>query len=229
MDFAQAKHDAAREIALAFGVPPLLLGLRGDNTHANYAEANRAFWRQTILPLVQRTQKSFEHWLATVFPGATLAADLDKLDALADEREAEWRRIGAASFLSDDEKRAAVGYGSAVSSAPIARRYAPDQPRDDAGRWTTSPGQRPAMPTAGSGVANDHVQLAGFRGGISPDERGLSVQDFVSKRCKGDIYEVLPGQFLDTTIEDLLRLKAEGNIAAGRCYKLLNQGRFRKN
>ena len=36
MDFARAKHDAAREIALAFGVPPLLLGLPGDNTHANF-------------------------------------------------------------------------------------------------------------------------------------------------------------------------------------------------
>ena len=111
MDFAQARHDAAREIALAFGVPPLLLGLRGDNTHANYAEANRAFWRQTIIPLVQRTQKSVEAWLSHDFPDVTIAADLDRLDALAAEREAEWRRIGAAGFLTDDEKRAAVGYG----------------------------------------------------------------------------------------------------------------------
>ena len=50
---------AAREIALAFGVPPLLLGLPGDNTFSNYAEANRAFWRQTVLPLVARVQESF--------------------------------------------------------------------------------------------------------------------------------------------------------------------------
>jgi hypothetical protein len=41
----EAKNGAAREIALAFGVPPLLLRLPGDNTHANYAEANRAFYR----------------------------------------------------------------------------------------------------------------------------------------------------------------------------------------
>ena len=47
MDFMEAKGMAAREIALAFGVPPLLLGLPGDNTYANYAEANRAFWRQS--------------------------------------------------------------------------------------------------------------------------------------------------------------------------------------
>ncbi|MDB5571661.1 MAG: Phage portal protein family, partial [Hyphomicrobiales bacterium] len=117
MDFAQARNDAAREIALAFGVPPLLLGLPGDNTHSNYQEANRALWRQTIIPLVRRTQKSIEAWLAHAYPHATLAANLDGLEALASEREAEWRRIGAATFLSDDEKRAAVGYGPMKKAA----------------------------------------------------------------------------------------------------------------
>ena len=31
----ELKHAAAREIALAFGVPPMLLGIPGDNTYAN--------------------------------------------------------------------------------------------------------------------------------------------------------------------------------------------------
>ena len=51
MDFVGLKAAAAREIALAFGVPPMLLGLPGDNTYANYREANRALWRLTMLPL----------------------------------------------------------------------------------------------------------------------------------------------------------------------------------
>ena len=29
---------AAREIALALGVPPMLLGIPGDNTYTNYTE-----------------------------------------------------------------------------------------------------------------------------------------------------------------------------------------------
>ena len=120
MDFAAAKSDAAREIALAFGVPPLLLGLPGDNTHSNYQEANRAFWRQTIIPLVKRTQKSFEAWLALSYPGASFAANLDGLEALAAERESEWRRVGAADFLSDDEKRTALGYAPVNSSENAA-------------------------------------------------------------------------------------------------------------
>ena len=39
MDFLVAKHTAAREIALAIGVPPMLLGIPGENTYANIAEA----------------------------------------------------------------------------------------------------------------------------------------------------------------------------------------------
>jgi len=55
MDFANSRNLAAREIALAFGVLPLLMGIPGDNTFANYKEANLTFWRQTVLPLVART------------------------------------------------------------------------------------------------------------------------------------------------------------------------------
>ena len=54
MDFMEAKHSAAREIALAFGVPPMLLAIPGDNTYSNYQEANRVFWRATVLPLGNR-------------------------------------------------------------------------------------------------------------------------------------------------------------------------------
>ncbi|WP_210485614.1 phage portal protein [Microvirga antarctica] len=117
MDFVDAKAAAARDIALAFGVPPLLLGLPGDNTHANYAEANRAFYRQTVIPLVKRTAEALVQWLAPE-AGAPLALhpDLDAIEALSTERESLWRRVSAATFLSDDEKREAVGYGTALGT-----------------------------------------------------------------------------------------------------------------
>jgi HK97 family phage portal protein len=111
MDFLEAKAAAAREIALAFGVPPFLLGLPGDNTYANYAEANRAFWRQTVLPLVRRTSDSISHWLVESFPDTKLLPDLDRVEALSDHRESLWRSITAANFLTSDEKRAALDYG----------------------------------------------------------------------------------------------------------------------
>ncbi len=114
MDFIEAKAAAAREIALALGVPPMVLGLPGDNTYANYQEANRAFWRQTVLPFAQRLQGSFATWALAAFGPFELRLNVDALDALAAERSAEWARIGAATFLTDDEKREALGYAPRV-------------------------------------------------------------------------------------------------------------------
>lgn len=111
MDFIEAKNAASRDIALAFGVPPMLLGIPGDSTYANYQEANRAFYRLTVLPLVAKVMREFSAFLAPSF-GTKLRLwyDADQIEGLAMEREALWSRIGAADFLSDDEKREAVGY-----------------------------------------------------------------------------------------------------------------------
>ena len=109
MDFANLKAAAARDIALAFGVPPMLLGLPGDSTYANYREANRALWRLTLLPLASKLFAALTEGLETWFPGATLAIDLDRVPALAEDRQALWTQVNAASFLSGDEKRAMLG------------------------------------------------------------------------------------------------------------------------
>lgn len=109
MDFVEAKNGAAREIALAFGVPPMLLGIPGDNTYANYKEANLAFWKQTVLPLVKKTAASLSTWLGAQFGGATVECDAGAIEALSADRDAQWARVAAATFLSDDEKRRLLG------------------------------------------------------------------------------------------------------------------------
>ena len=111
MDFIEAKNGASRDIALAFGVPPMLLGIPGDNTYSNYQEANKSFWRQTIMPLVGRTSATLGNWLSPHFEdGLVLKVDSDKVDALASDREALWNRLQSVDFLTRDEKRIAVGY-----------------------------------------------------------------------------------------------------------------------
>jgi HK97 family phage portal protein len=109
MDFVGLKAAAAREIALAFGVPPMLMGLPGDNAYANYREANRALWRQTILPLVGKICGGLAQGLSGWWPGVTLGADLDGVPALAEERAALWERVAGADFLSAEEKRGMLG------------------------------------------------------------------------------------------------------------------------
>jgi HK97 family phage portal protein len=113
MDFIAARREAAREIALAFGVPPMMLGLPGDNTYANYREANLAFYRQTILPLARKTSAALAAWLGPwLGSGFAILPDEDALPALAEERLTRWKRIGEAPFLTRAEQRAMLGLGA---------------------------------------------------------------------------------------------------------------------
>lgn len=109
MDFIQGRYAAAREIALAFGVPAQLLGIPGDNSYANYKEANAAFWRNAVLPLAEKTTRSLSAWLEVKFPGTRIVNDIEALPALSGERDALWARLEAASFLSDAERRHLAG------------------------------------------------------------------------------------------------------------------------
>ena len=110
MEFQKTKEAAAREIAVAFGVPPMLLGITGDATYANYQEANRAFYRLTVLPLATRVLAQLADWLSD-FSGERidLKPDLDQIPALSAERDAQWRRVAEADFLTAAEKRNLLG------------------------------------------------------------------------------------------------------------------------
>jgi HK97 family phage portal protein len=114
MDFIEMKNSAAREIALAFGVPPQMLGIPGDNKYQNMAEARMALWEQTVLPLLDQLVMGLNNWLVPMFEGERLlvAYDKDSIDALSYKRDGMWDRIASASFLSDEEKRRLLGIGS---------------------------------------------------------------------------------------------------------------------
>ncbi len=120
MEFQKTKEAAAREIALAFGVPPMLLGIPGDATYSNYQEANRAFYRLTVLPLVTRVAAAVSDWLSG-FTGEDLVLkpDLDHVPALSAERDAQWARVSRAEFLTDAEKRALLGLPALAEDADV--------------------------------------------------------------------------------------------------------------
>jgi phage portal protein BeeE len=91
----------------------MLLGIPGDNTYSNYQEANRVFWRQTVLPLANRIATALTQWLAPSFgAGLVLAPDIDRIEALSPDRAALWDRVSKAPFLTVNEMRAATGYGA---------------------------------------------------------------------------------------------------------------------
>ncbi len=111
MEFQKTKEAAAREIAIAFGVPPMLMGIPGDATYANYQEANRAFYRLTVLAAGDQGDR--QPWRIgchdSLAQQVELRPDLDQVPALAVERDQQWARVGAADFLTMAEKRRLLG------------------------------------------------------------------------------------------------------------------------
>ncbi|MFL6725339.1 MAG: phage portal protein [Sphingomicrobium sp.] len=116
MDFVALKEGAARDIALAFGVPPVLVGLPGDATYANAREAGRALYRQTILPMAARILEELGNMLSDWLGPVSLSVDSDQISELAEDRAALWQVVGEASFLSDSEKRDMLGFKPAKIS-----------------------------------------------------------------------------------------------------------------
>ena len=110
MDFVALKEAAARDIALAFGVPPVLVGLPGDATYANAREAGRALYRQTILPMASRILASLGGLLSDWLGPVRLAVDEDKITELSDDRSKLWEQVNAATFLNPAEKRQQLGF-----------------------------------------------------------------------------------------------------------------------
>ena len=132
MGFIESKFASARDVALAFGVPPQLLGIPGDNTYANYAEARLAFWEDTALPLLDMIVHDWNAWLGSLY-GVTIRPDVDGIPAIAEKRLRMWQMADASQDLTINERRALKGYGPIdggdtlfVSSAEIPLGMAGD-------------------------------------------------------------------------------------------------------
>lgn len=110
LDAGAGRSTAAREIALALGVPSLLLGLPGDNTFANYAEAQVALWRQTVMPLGMLLGRKLTFWLRRLDPAVRIRFDWAASPIAEAEMGQKWERVRTADYLTLDEKRAELGF-----------------------------------------------------------------------------------------------------------------------
>ena len=124
LDFIQGKNVSAREIAQAYGVPPMLVGVPGDATFSNYKEARFHLWEDTILPLTELIVTELSLWLSTLYgEDLQLSYDTDAIPALAPKREEAWGKIAQADFLTVNEKRAAVGYSPLPNGDHLAHHH----------------------------------------------------------------------------------------------------------
>lgn len=110
MGIIEAKFSAARDVSLAFGVPPQLLGIPGDSTYSNYKEARLAFWEDTVLPLLKMILSDWNAWFGQIYQGITIKANFDEIPAIVEKRLQLWDMADKSTDLTIDERRKIKGY-----------------------------------------------------------------------------------------------------------------------
>ena len=106
----ELKDSSARDIAIAFNVPPQLLGINGDNTYSNMQEARLALWEENIIPLLDKYADALSSWLSYWYKeDLTIDFDKESISVLTERRENVWAKIASADFMTINEKRAIVG------------------------------------------------------------------------------------------------------------------------
>lgn len=111
MDWVEGRKLSKSEIAQVFGVPGELIGIQDQKTYANYQEARKAFYLETVLPYLDWFRDDLNNWLTPLF-GERLYLDYDRddIEALQEDRAKTWERIQKADWITINEKRAATGY-----------------------------------------------------------------------------------------------------------------------
>lgn len=116
MDFIETKNSAARDIAMAFGIQPQLLGIKGDTTYNNMSEARMLFWEDTVLPLANIILSSIANWISQADGRKIIIEpDLDTISSLSEQRQKIWETVNNSDFVSDKEKRESLGFDKEIN------------------------------------------------------------------------------------------------------------------
>ncbi len=134
MDFIETKNSAARDIAMAFGIPPQLLGIRGDTTYNNMAEARILFWEDTVVPLANIILSSIANWISySDGRKIVIELDLDTISSLYGQRQKIWETVKNSDFVSDKEKRESLGFGMEINDSYVDNETNISRKKDEEG------------------------------------------------------------------------------------------------
>jgi HK97 family phage portal protein len=125
MTIIDIKDSAARDISLAFGVPPLLLNIPGDTTYANYREARLGFYEDTVIPLAWFIIDPMNRWLAKSLKGAEIRPNIEAIEAIAEKKRGLWEMVDTADEITVNEARALKGF-SHLTDAKIGEMLMAD-------------------------------------------------------------------------------------------------------
>lgn len=123
-DWLQGRKLSKREICQVYQVPPELIGDGEVKTYSNYQEARKSFYTETVLPYMDILRDELNNWLIPLF-GDRLSLDYDRdgIEALQEDRNKTFERVGAANWMTVNEKRLETGFdeidGGDVLLVPI--------------------------------------------------------------------------------------------------------------
>ena len=109
MDFLEGNWDLARQVAITFGVPSMLLGIPGESTYNNFKEAREYFWDTTVMFFLRLLHDEYNNWFFPDSDVVFVEYDLDDVPALADRRKEKWEMVEKSTIMTINEKREELG------------------------------------------------------------------------------------------------------------------------
>jgi len=114
MDWTEGIRLSGKEIAIAMGVPPEIIGDSQNRSYASYSEARKSFYMETVLPIAEVFTQELNMWLMPrIDDRFYLQVNRDNIDALQEDRSEVWSRtmdaVGA-GVLTTNEARDLLGY-----------------------------------------------------------------------------------------------------------------------
>ena len=108
MDWNTGTLTVARNVCMVYGVPPMLIGIPGESTFANFREADLQFVESTVFGWLNYIRAEFSNWF---FGDEPLFIDFNKDDfpSMEYKREMLFKRLTDATFMTVNEKREAAG------------------------------------------------------------------------------------------------------------------------
>ncbi|NOY60451.1 MAG: phage portal protein [Calditrichaeota bacterium] len=94
-EFSNLRNMNREEIAALFGVPLEVLGV-GKSTYANWKEARRSFWQETLLPEIMKIYGLINEFLLprlTTRQNIVVEPDLSGVEALKEDQETKAKRF----------------------------------------------------------------------------------------------------------------------------------------
>ena len=111
MDYSAGITLTAREICLAFGVPPELAGDSANKTYANAQEAHREFAINKIAPVANQYFEALSIPLCMEGDNvARIGYDASQIEGMKSDESALISALTSCDFLTDNETRARLSY-----------------------------------------------------------------------------------------------------------------------